>query len=116
MSGVGEQLRNLSNPSDVLLAFFLGEAQVLVQPGSHVVAVESVRGNPLRYQVGFQLEGDRGLPGAGKSREPDAASSEPGLLAQDLSAFVSGDVVVFLADIRRDLLIALGKKDAAVQL
>ena len=44
-SGVCEELSDLGHPPDVLRSVLLREAEVLVQPRPHVVAVEAVRRN-----------------------------------------------------------------------
>jgi len=59
---IREQLRHLGDASDVLVAVFLAEAQVLVQSESDVVAVQPVGGHAtLAEQVMLQLDRDRGL-------------------------------------------------------
>jgi len=52
-AAVREQLRDLRDAPDVLLAVFRAEAEVLVQPVTNVVSVQAVRGNALTHQVGL---------------------------------------------------------------
>lgn len=51
LGAVGEQLGDLADAADVLLAVGVAEAEVLVQPEAHVVAVEAVRGDVQVQQV-----------------------------------------------------------------
>ncbi len=53
----GRGVRYLSDTADVLVAVLFGEAQVLVEPETHIVAVEPVRGQANVEQV--LLEGGR---------------------------------------------------------
>lgn len=60
-SAVGKQLGHLAHAANVFLAIGGREAQVLVQSGANVVAVQSVGRNAPGYQVRLQFEGNRGL-------------------------------------------------------
>lgn len=69
----------LSYPPNVLISILLRETQILIQPESHIVAVESVRGETQVQQVLLKRCGDGGFTGRGKACEPDC---EAGLLAE----------------------------------
>ena len=61
---VREQLGHFGYPPDVLVAVFLAESQVLVQPEPDVVAVETVGGDiALAQELVLQFDGDRRLAG-----------------------------------------------------
>ena len=63
-AAVGEQLGDLADAANVLLAVGCGEAQVLVEPMADVVAVENVGEPALLDQGVLQREGDGALAGA----------------------------------------------------
>ena len=63
-SSVGEQLGHLRDASNVFLAVFRTEAEVLVEAVPNVVAVQTVRRNSLAYQVAFQRKRQRRFPSA----------------------------------------------------
>ena len=44
-SGIGEKFSDFGDASNVFFSIFLRKSQVLVQPGSHVVTVKTVRWN-----------------------------------------------------------------------
>lgn len=77
--GVGEELGHLGDTADVLVAVGFGEAQVLVQAETDVVAVEAVGGETQVQEVLFQGGSNRGFARCGKAREPDG---KPALGAQ----------------------------------
>ena len=62
---IGKQLGDLGYTSDILFSVFLGEAQILVEPRTNVVSVQTVCGNSLTDEVLFKGEGDCGLAGSG---------------------------------------------------
>lgn len=93
---VGEQLGDLSNAADVLVAVLLAEAQVLVQTEAHVVAVQTVRRHAQVQQVLLQRCRHRRLARRRQACEPDG---EALLLAEALTLLarerrVPGDVAV----------------------
>lgn len=98
-AAIGEQFGHLSHTSNVLLTVSLAEAQILVEAGANVVAVQTVRRNALRHQVGFQLEGNRCFAGAAKPGQPDSAAVEAAIGAELLAAELPRNVVLLLGDI-----------------
>ena len=66
--GVDHQPRHLGDAPDVLDAVGFGEAEVLVQPVAHVVAVEQIGVPAERVQPLLDQVGDRRLAGAGQAR------------------------------------------------
>src|SRR5205823_1061303 len=74
---VGEELRDLADPADVLGAVGGGEAEVLVETVANVVAIEDVGAHAARAEVLLERDRDGGLPRAGESREPDGAAAVP---------------------------------------
>ena len=72
-AGVGEQLGDLADAADVLLAVGGGEAEVLVQAVADVVAVEHVGELAALHQGVLEREGDGALAGAGQAGEPERA-------------------------------------------
>jgi hypothetical protein len=73
---------HLGDPPDVLVAALLVEAQVLVEPKAHVVAVEAVRGQPEVQQVLLERRRDGRLA---RRREPCEPDGQPALLAQGVA-------------------------------
>ena len=69
-AGVDEQLRHLAHAADVLDPVGGGEAEVLVEPVAHVVAVEQVGVGAALGELPFDEVRDRRLAGAGKAGEP----------------------------------------------
>lgn len=69
--GVGEELGNLADAADVLVAVGLGKAEVLVQAEAHVVAVEAVGGESKVQEVLLKRRGDGGFSRGREPREPD---------------------------------------------
>lgn len=69
--GVGEQLGDLADAADVLVAVLLGEAQVLVEAEADVVAVEAVGDQAEVQQVLLERGGDGGLARRREARQPD---------------------------------------------
>ncbi|TLS23288.1 uncharacterized protein PpBr36_05932 [Pyricularia pennisetigena] len=95
---VGKQLGHLGDPADVFVAVLFREAQVLVEPEPHVVAVEPVRRQAQVQQVLLQRRRHRRLARRRQPREPDC---EAALAAQLVTlaarqAVVPGDVAVFI--------------------
>lgn len=95
---VGEQLGDLCDAADVLVAVCLAEAQVLVQPEAHIVAVQSVgRDAAVAQELVLQLHGEGGLARGRQAGEPDC---EPALVAQRTAlgagqaGGVEGDVAI----------------------
>jgi hypothetical protein len=68
---IRKKLGNLCYPPDVLVPVLLGEAQVLVEPEAHVVAVEAVRGVSEVQEVLLERGCDGGFARGGQAREPD---------------------------------------------
>ena len=73
-AAVGEQLGDLADAADVLLAVGGGEAEVLVQPVADVVAVEDVGQPAALHQGVFQREGDGALARAAQAGEPEGGA------------------------------------------
>lgn len=94
--GVGEELGDLGNAADVLVAVLLGEAQVLVEPEADVVAVEAVGVDAELQQVLLEGCGDGGLARGRETGQPQGEAA----LAVELVALgaregrVPGDVAV----------------------
>lgn len=85
---VRKELRDLGDPTDILVAVLLGEAQVLVEAEPHVVAVEPVCGRPAAgEQLVLELDGDGGFAGRGEPCEPDCQAA----LGAEAGAFVAGE-------------------------
>lgn len=93
---VGEELGDLADAADVLVAVGLGEAQVLVEAEAHVVAVEAVGGEAQVQEVLLERGGHGGLAGGGEAGQPDCEAA----LAAQLVALAAregrmpGDVAV----------------------
>ena len=68
---VRHQPRHLGHPSDVLDAVGVREAEVPVQPVTHVVAVQHHRVEALGEQALLDAVGDGGLARAGQAGEPE---------------------------------------------
>lgn len=60
-SGVGKELGDLTDATDVLIAVGLGEAKVLVQAEAHVVAIKTIGGEPQMQEMLLKGGGDGGL-------------------------------------------------------
>jgi len=58
---VGEEFGDLADSSDVFLAVFGGEAEVVVEPVADIVAVESVGEVACLYECVFEGDGDGGF-------------------------------------------------------
>lgn len=80
----------LSDPADVLLAVLGREAQVLVQPEAHVIAVEPVRRQAELEEVLLQRRRNGRLAGRRQTSEPDGAS----LLLAELAALAASEAGV----------------------
>src|SRR5262249_7863212 len=112
--GVGEELGDLADAADVLLAIFSREAEAEAlrrsfgiaasleqrlrgggEAEADVVAVQDVSGVAVVDQDLFERHGDRALAGAGQAGEPERAT----LLFQLLAAFGTG----YRAVVPRDL-------------
>jgi hypothetical protein len=76
-AGVDHQLRHFGHAADVFHAIGFGEAEVLVQPVAHVVAVEQVGVASQRVQALFDLIRQRRLAGARQAGEPQHAGPLP---------------------------------------
>lgn len=92
--GVGEELGDLADAPDVLVAVPLAEAQVLVQPEPHVVAVEAVGREAEVQKVLLQRGGDGGFAGRAEAGEPEgeAALAPEGVALVAREGGVPGDV------------------------
>jgi uncharacterized protein YbjT (DUF2867 family) len=84
-AGVSEELGDLADAADVLRAVFGGEAEVLVQPVSDVVAVEPIGVLALLEQHLFEGDGDGALAAAGQAGQPERAA----FLAEGLLSLAS---------------------------
>lgn len=98
--GVGEQLGNLGNATDVLVTVGLAESEVLVQSEADVIAVQTVGvDTAVADELVLELDGEGGLAGGGESGQPDCETllvAQLGALAAGQGAGVEGDVAVFL--------------------
>lgn len=70
-AGVGEQLGDLGDAANVLVAVLFAEAQVLVEAEADVVAVEAVGGQAEVQQVLLEGGGDGRLARGAQAGEPD---------------------------------------------
>ena len=97
--GVGEQLGNLGNATDVLVPVGLAESEVLVQSEADVVAIQTVGvDTAVADELVLELDGEGGLAGGGESGQPDCETllvAQLGALAAGQGAGVEGDVAVF---------------------
>ena len=66
--GIGHQLGDLADATDVLDAVGFGEAEVLVEAVTHIVAVEHQRMHAARMQAGLDQVGDGRFAGARTAR------------------------------------------------
>lgn len=93
---VGEQLGDLGDPPDVLVAILLTETQVLIQPEADVVAVQAVGGYAaVAEQLVFQFDRDGRLARGGQAGQPDRETllfAESGALATCEGSGVIGNV------------------------
>lgn len=65
---VGEELGDFGDAADVLVAVFLGEAQVLVEAETDVVAVEAVGVDAaVVEELALEFDGDSGFAGRGEA-------------------------------------------------
>lgn len=85
--GVGEELCDLADAADVLVAVALGEAEVLVEAEADVVAVEAVGGEAEVQEVLLESGGDGGLSRGGEAGEPDCEAA----LGAELVALAAGE-------------------------
>ena len=60
----------LSNPANILHAILLTEAQILVQPKSNIVAIQSISGQPQVEQMLLKRDGDGRLARGREACEP----------------------------------------------
>ena len=95
-AAVGEELRDLADAADVLGAVGGREAEVLVQPVAHVVAVEHVGEVAALDQRVLGGHRDRRLAGAGEPREPERRAA----LAEQRLAVAPADVALVPGDVR----------------
>lgn len=58
---IGKQLGDLTHTTDVLFTILRGEAEVLVQTGTHVVPIQTVRRNTVEAEVLLQGKTDGGF-------------------------------------------------------
>lgn len=100
---ISKQLGNFRNTSDVLLAVLGSEPQVLVQPCTDVVPIQTVSRDSLADQVLFQGEGNGCLPGPWETGQPNGTAPEPPLSSQDLPSLVPGHMVLLEGHIGRPL-------------
>jgi hypothetical protein len=75
------------------------KSQVLVQPCPHIVPVQPVGGDPLRYQILLQGKGQGRLARPGQAGEPDGAAAEPAVRPQHFAAAVARDGVLLEGDV-----------------
>lgn len=94
--GVGEQLGDLTDAADVLVAVGLAEAQVLVQTETDVVTVQTVGVDAaVTDELVLELDGNGGLAGGGETGQPDGETlllAQIGALGASEAAGVEGDV------------------------
>lgn len=72
---VSEELGDLADAADVLVAVLFAEAEVLVEAEADVVAVEAVRGEAKVDEVLFEGCGDGGLARGREARQPDGEAT-----------------------------------------
>ena len=75
-TGVGEELGDFTDSSDVLLSVGEGEAEILVEAVSDIVTVKDVSWDTLGDEVLLELHGDGRFTGSGETGEPDSAAVE----------------------------------------
>ena len=80
----------LSDPADILFSVLRREAKVLVQPESHIVAIESVGLKTQVEKVLLERDGDGGLARSRETRKPDGAA----LLLAEVAALSAGQACV----------------------
>ena len=94
--GVGEQLGDLANTANVLVAISLAEAQVLVQAEADVVTVQAVGvDTTVTDQLVLQFHSDGRLARGGEAGQPDGETlllAQLGALGTGEAAGVKGDV------------------------
>ena len=81
---VGKELGYFADSADVFVAVLLGEAEVLVQSESYVVAVKTVRGDAQVQEVLLESYCHGGLAGGGETGEPEGQAA---LLAELVALF-----------------------------
>lgn len=96
-SAVSEELGDLGDTADVLVAILLGESEVGVQTEANVVAVETVCGEVVGTvdESLLKSNSDCGLARGGETGEPDGEA----LLAAELGALGVGDVGSVVGDV-----------------
>src|SRR5205085_1962166 len=87
---VDEQLRHLAHAADVLDPVGGGEAEVLVEPMAHVIAVQQVGMGAALGELPLHEVRDRRLAGPGKAGEPEDARSLPLSAARRILLTASG--------------------------
>jgi hypothetical protein len=87
-AGIAEELGDLADAPDVLLAVLLGESQVLVDAHADVVAVETIGELAHLKERALQRNGDRALAAARQTGQPDRGS----LLPEHVITIFAGDV------------------------
>lgn len=100
---VGEEFRNLGYSPNVLLPVLRCKAQIVVQTGAHVVAVQTVTGDTRVDQEGLDVEGDGSFAGTRESREPDGAPAKSAHRTQGATSLHPGYVVSLERDVRARL-------------
>lgn len=86
--GVSEELSNLSDTADVLVAVCLAESEVLVQSETDVVAIEAVGVHAtVADKLLLELDGESGLSGGTEAGQPDCET----LLVAEGAALGAGD-------------------------
>lgn len=83
---VGEELGDLRDPTDVLVAVLLGEAEVLVESEADVVTVETVGVDaPVSEELVFKLDGNGRFARGGETGEPNCEAA----LVAEFAAFAA---------------------------
>src|SRR5690606_18523128 len=97
--GIHEELGDLADATDVLVAILGGKAQVLVDAEADVVAVEAVGDLAHLVQGAFQGHRDGALAAAGETGKPEGR----GFLVEQAVAVGAGDLAVVPVDVGGDL-------------
>ncbi|KAE8325541.1 hypothetical protein BDV39DRAFT_194337 [Aspergillus sergii] len=83
---VGEELGNLCNPTDVLVAVLFAKTEVLVESEADVVTVETVGvDTPVSEELVLELNGNGRLARGGETGEPDCETA----LVAEFAAFAA---------------------------
>lgn len=103
LATVGEELGDLGDSANVLPSVLRGEAEVVVEAGADVVAVEAVGGDAQIDEKSLELKSDRGLAGTRQSRQPNGAAPETADCAKGSTTLQTRHVVRLEGDVRAGL-------------